>query len=77
MKNSPKSVLLGWASLAGCTIVGYLVSKRYTDNRIQDYTKGAGSITSSQRYHAETSKQTEELDANGNKILRRSVQRSL
>ncbi|KAI9027389.1 hypothetical protein CLU79DRAFT_739002 [Phycomyces nitens] len=75
MKNTPKAVLLGWTTLAVCAFGGFTFAKDYTNNKLKDYTENVGSVTSS------TGKapaiQVDQTDANGNRILRRSVDRSL
>ncbi|KAI8139529.1 hypothetical protein BJV82DRAFT_672501 [Fennellomyces sp. T-0311] len=72
MKNSPKSIMLGWAGLAVCALGGYLGSKAYTNNRLRDYTANGGFGATSTANAKE-----EEMDSDGNKPLRRSVQRTL
>ncbi|KAF7724254.1 hypothetical protein EC973_001210 [Apophysomyces ossiformis] len=59
------------------TVVGYILSKKYTEGRIRDYTEGSGSITSSQHYHARQSNRSDKAETEDGKGLRRSVERSL
>ncbi|KAI9244027.1 hypothetical protein BDA99DRAFT_529567 [Phascolomyces articulosus] len=79
MKNSPKSIFVGWTALAVCALGGYIGSKKYTDYRLRQYTSVGGFSPT-----AEQGQQTlqKEQDTNSettteNKPLRRSVQRSL
>ncbi|KAI8393856.1 uncharacterized protein BYT42DRAFT_609621 [Radiomyces spectabilis] len=73
MKNSPRSVLIGWTSLAVCALGGYMVSKAYTNHRLKQYTSGFGSVTSSNANIPDTP--AEQKDPNA--PFQRSVNRRL
>ncbi|CAO3648407.1 unnamed protein product [Mucor hiemalis] len=68
IKNTPKSVLLGWTTLAVSALVAYNVSKDWTLGRLRDYTKD-NSVTSSGGHDAQEPLKEGEL--------RRSVNRRL
>ncbi|GAA5810229.1 hypothetical protein MFLAVUS_009182 [Mucor flavus] len=69
IKNTPKSVLIGWTTLAVSAVLAYTISKNYTMDRLKDYTQN-NSVTSSAAYNAqEATKEGEPL--------RRSVDRRL
>ncbi|KAI8889660.1 hypothetical protein K501DRAFT_282259 [Backusella circina FSU 941] len=70
MKNTPKSVLIGWTSLAFGALAAYTISKNYTLEKLRNYTRD-GSVTSS-RGDSEDEKQTP-----NDGVLRRSVDRRL
>ncbi|CAO3664960.1 unnamed protein product [Umbelopsis vinacea] len=42
MKNNPRAVLLGWTSLAGCALGGYLLAKHYTNIKLRKYSDEGG-----------------------------------
>ncbi|KAG1143234.1 hypothetical protein G6F37_009967 [Rhizopus arrhizus] len=70
MKNSPKSVIKGWAALSVFALGSYLVCKDYTLARLKEYTKHS-SVTSSGKAENDAT----EVQQDGK--LRRSVNRSL
>ncbi|KAI8997680.1 hypothetical protein BDB01DRAFT_831230 [Pilobolus umbonatus] len=72
IRNTPRAVLLGWTSLAVGALVAFNISKEYTLNQLKTYTVD-NSVTSSRG--KEDTKDT--YDKDGNKILRRSVDRRL
>ncbi|KAG2209770.1 hypothetical protein INT47_001918 [Mucor saturninus] len=69
IKNTPKSVLIGWTTLAVSALAAYTFSKDYTMNRLKTYTK-ENSVTSSGGHE-------QEQVAKEGAPLRRSVNRSL
>ncbi|KAI8089477.1 uncharacterized protein BX664DRAFT_359026 [Halteromyces radiatus] len=71
ISNTPKAVMKGWTALAICALGGYMLSKSYTNRRLQEYT-ATGSVTSSG-----VQQQQQEEQETGEKPLRRSVQRTL
>ncbi|KAJ8659367.1 hypothetical protein O0I10_004727 [Lichtheimia ornata] len=78
MKNSPRSIFLGWAGLAVCALGGYLGSKAYTSNRLKEYTtQGFNSSPEQAHYQSEQQQQQQQAEESGDKPLRRSVQRTL
>ncbi|CAO3672721.1 unnamed protein product [Umbelopsis ramanniana] len=42
MRNHPRAVLLGWGSLAGCALGGYLLAKHYTNTKLRKYSDEGG-----------------------------------
>ncbi|CAO3580269.1 unnamed protein product [Absidia cylindrospora] len=71
VNNTPKAVIKGWTALAIGALGAYMISKAYTNRRLQEYTT-TGSVTNSG-----TQEDQPEQDTNGEKPLRQSVQRSL
>ncbi|ORX51250.1 hypothetical protein DM01DRAFT_1337311 [Hesseltinella vesiculosa] len=73
VSNTPKAIIKGWTALSVLALGGYLFSKSYTNRRLQEYLAENGSVTSSGRSQVEE----DTTNADGEKPLRRSVQRSL
>ncbi|KAI8333824.1 hypothetical protein BC941DRAFT_515825 [Chlamydoabsidia padenii] len=71
VSNTPKAVIKGWTALAIGALGAYMVSKAYTNRRLQEYT-ATGSVTSSGGSHVEQTQQEGQ-----DKPLKRSVQRTL
>ncbi|SAM07751.1 hypothetical protein [Absidia glauca] len=76
VSNTPKAVIKGWTALAIGALGAYMISKAYTNHRLQQYT-ATGSVTNSNSPNVEQPSNDERPPQDGDKPLRRSVQRSL
>ncbi|KAG2222862.1 hypothetical protein INT45_000477 [Circinella minor] len=77
MKNSPKSIFVGWTTLALCAVGGYIGSKKYTDYRLKEYTSSGGFRSKAKQAQLNQEQNTMNDNDGENKPLRRSVQRTL